>query len=96
MKGRYRIIFTIIIILLGVGLIYQTYKIGQLRSQIEMVNPTLSSKTIQYGLVKLESEISYQKQHDWKSAEQLIVRTQDVMEGIRVTRIKYWVFLSLE
>ena len=49
-----------------------------------MVNPTVS-RIVQHGLVLLEIEIENQQLHGWGSAEQLIIRIQNVMEGIGTT-----------
>lgn len=85
MGTKYKISLGIIITILVAISIYQYVKIKQLHSQIEMINPTVSSRAIQNGLVQLESEINYQKTHDWESPELLTVRIQNILEGISVT-----------
>jgi hypothetical protein len=72
-------------ILILLLLIVQTNRIWTYQSQIEMVSPSVAVKTIQYGLVQLEGEIQYQQQHNWDSAEQLVIKTQYILEGIGVT-----------
>jgi hypothetical protein len=71
--------------LVMVLLIIQTFRISNYQSRIEMVNPSVAFKTIQYGLVQLEGEIEYQEQHNWDSAEQLTIKTQFILESIGVT-----------
>ncbi|CAM4060729.1 hypothetical protein COLU111180_21080 [Cohnella lubricantis] len=85
MKVKSKVFISVSIIIIMVIVLYQSYKIHQLNSQIEMINPTISSRTIQNGLVQLEGEIYYQKEHGWESPEQIVVRIQNVMEGISVT-----------
>ncbi|WP_276355340.1 hypothetical protein [Cohnella caldifontis] len=85
MKGQgKRISLGLSILALCALAVYQTYSIVRLKDQIEMVNPTVS-RSIQHGLVQLEMEISYQQQHHWDSAGQIIHDIQDVMDAIGIT-----------